>query len=104
MNILKGLSSTVNALEIFIITFVYLIVLFSIILVSNLLFENYKYIYTILKSLGYSDKHNYLSLFSIFVPVIFLGILFGIPLSIVLCLGFSSLSFSAFGVLLLGPY
>jgi putative ABC transport system permease protein len=99
--IYDGLSQTVNALEVAVLTCVILLVSIIVVLISSMLINNSKKFAAVLKSLGYSDASNLQSFLAVFIPTILIGLVIAIPLSILLVMGFNSIIFNVGGVLLL---
>jgi putative ABC transport system permease protein len=99
--IYDGLSSTINTLEIVILTCVTLLVSLIVVLISSLLINNSKRMGAVLKALGYSDASVLSSFLSIYVPTILLGLLIAIPISILMVFGFVNIIFGIGGILLI---
>ncbi|MDE7433896.1 MAG: hypothetical protein K2M43_02045, partial [Mycoplasmoidaceae bacterium] len=62
--------------------------------------DDCKKLAAILSSLGYSDKENALSFMSIYIPVILLGLLISIPLSLGFVTGFQAFIMSGINLLI----
>lgn len=82
-----SVSNSINKIEIVLLSIIILMVFFVVLLICSMIITDSRKLAALLKSLGYSDSSNALSFMSIYLPVIIIGVLLSIPLS----LGFLSL-------------
>jgi putative ABC transport system permease protein len=98
--IFNNLSNTISQVEQLILAVVALMVIIIVMLITVMLIGDSKRLAAVLKALGYSDKENISSFLSVYTPVIALGLLLSIPVSIAMIYVFQSLIFAGAGILL----
>mgnify|MGYP002470445045 CR=1 FL=1 len=77
----KTMSNTISNIEIVVLVIIAFMVFFIVLLMSSIIIADSKKLAAILSSLGYTDMENALSFMSIYIPVIILGLLIAIPLT-----------------------
>jgi putative ABC transport system permease protein len=75
-------------------------VVLIVMLITVMLIGDSKKLAAVLKALGYSDSENASSFLSIYGPVIAVGLLLSIPLSLAMIFAFQAVIFTGAGILL----
>jgi len=95
----KNLISTLNLTETCIMAIIIPITIIIVGIISNLIINDSKKMAAMLKALGYSDMKNIMSILSLFLPTIALGLILAIPLSFGLVTGYQAIIFSTANIL-----
>ena len=95
-NLILTMSSTAAVIMMVIIP----MTVFIVLILSSLIINDSKRLAAMLKALGYSDKKNAMSFLAIYLPVILIGLMISIPISIGLALGYQAMLFVSAGLLI----
>lgn len=96
----KTMSNTISSVEKVILSVIFLMVFFIVLLMSSMIISDCKRLAAILSSLGYTDWENALSFMSIYIPMIIFGLLISIPLTMGLTVIFQNAVLGGIGLLL----
>lgn len=86
-SVYEKMANTISNIEIVVLTIIVMMVFFIVLLMSSIIISDSKKLAAILSSLGYTDIENALSFMAIYIPVILLGLVIGVPLT----LGFATM-------------
>ncbi len=94
------MEETIYTIQLFSVSLIMIICFILIILITFTLISDSMKTASLLKTLGFSDVNNSLSLMLIYVPIILIGILLAIPLTIFIAYFYIEFIFSFSGILL----
>jgi putative ABC transport system permease protein len=97
--IYKNLISTFNLAESSIMSIVIPMTIVIVSIISNLIIDDSKKLAAMLKTLGYSDGKNTASIFALFIPAIFIGLIVAIPLTKFIITAYQSIIFNSANIL-----
>ena len=97
--IYKNLISTFNLAESSIMSIVIPMTFVIVSIISNLIIDDSKKLAALLKTIGYSDGKNAASIFALFVPTIFIGLITAIPLTKFVILAYQNIIFNSANIL-----
>lgn len=97
--IYKNLISTFNLAESSIMSIVIPMTIVIVSIISNLIIDDSKKLAAMLKTLGYSDGKNTASIFALFIPAIFIGLIVAIPLTKFVITAYQSIIFNSANIL-----
>lgn len=97
------MDQTIYTIQLFAVSLMMIICFILIILITFVLISDSIKTASLLKALGFNDINNSLSLMTIYVPVLIIGILLSIPLTILFTYYYVEIIFSFSGILLSVP-
>ena len=95
----NNLIKTFNLAETSVMSIIIPITIIIVAIISNLIIVDSKKMAAMMKSLGYSDSKNLMSILALFIPTIVFGLLLSIPLSYGLALAYQSVIFNTANIL-----